>query len=95
MPALWRVVHAQLDLNVCCERRFLGRLDISTTLTLTFNGCLTGGAQREEAATACYRILSVRMVLGGGVPAGLVGGRHTQPGSTRTPSPACGSGKQS
>ena len=44
-----------------------------------------------------YSILpypSVRMFLGGGVPAGLVGGRHTQPGSTRTPSPACGSGKQ-
>ena len=36
--------------------------------------------------------LSVRRILGGGVPAGLVSGRHTQPGSTRTPSPARGSG---
>ena len=35
---------------------------------------------------------SVRRILGGGVPAGLVGGRHTQPGSTCTPSPARGSG---
>jgi hypothetical protein len=45
-----------------------------------------------------YSILpypSVRMFLGGGMPAGLVGGRHTQQRSTRTPSPACGRGKQS
>ena len=57
---------------------------------MAFNGL--GAAERSY--TAYYRILSVRMDLGGGVPAGLVRGRHSQPGSTRTPSPACGSGKQ-
>ncbi len=54
----------------------------------------TGWAQRRGATTAYYRILSVRKDLDGGVPAGLVRGRHAQPGSTCTPGPACGSGKQ-
>ena len=51
------------------------------------------GAAAGAATSAYYHILPSAWFLGGGVPAGLVGGRHTQPGSTRTPSPACGSGK--
>ena len=54
-----------------------------------------GGAAVGRSYYSILPYPSVRMFLGGGVPAGLVGGRHTQPGSTRTPSPACGSGKQS
>jgi hypothetical protein len=65
-----------------------------------FYGCLMGGAAVGRSYSILpfpsvrYSILpypSVRMFLGGGVPAGLVGGWHTQPGSTdstRTPIPA-------
>ena len=95
MLALWRFMHARGNLIVLSHAQVPRSAGYYNDANPYSNGRLTGWEQRRGATTAYYRILSVRMDLGGGVPAGLVRGRHTQPGSTRTPSPACGSGKQS
>jgi hypothetical protein len=93
VPGTVALVHAPYDVAVCCERRS-GHINDNNPDLLRMPNWVGGAA----VGRSYYSILpypSVRMFLGGGVPAGLVGGRHTQPGSTRTPSPACGSGKQS
>ena len=75
LHALWRFVLARRDSIVYCERRFLGKPDITTILTLILSGVLSlilsgvltgrGSSGMDLGTTAYNSILSVRLSWAG------------------------------